>query len=76
MTCAIYSFSQNILEAAIVEKDSQIAELEVCGVLDEADTRRCDSLKLDRDELLNRLKVEVSPCYKYAQILLDFSEMT
>ncbi|KAI5644675.1 RIM-binding protein of the cytomatrix active zone domain-containing protein [Phthorimaea operculella] len=50
---------QNHLETAISEKDSQIAELEMKGVLDESETARCDALKSERDELLERLKVEI-----------------
>lgn len=54
------SFSQDILESAISEKDSQIAELEVKGVLDESETNRSDTLRTERDKLLNRLKTEVN----------------
>lgn len=59
-------FSQDVLEYAISEKDSQIAELEVKGVLDESETIRCDTLRTERDKLLNRLKTEVNiiiKCY-------------
>ncbi|XP_031767108.2 ERC protein 2-like [Galleria mellonella] len=49
---------QDILECSITEKDSQIAELEVKGVLDENETAKCDALKIERDRLLNRLKTE------------------
>lgn len=49
-----------MLEGAITEKDSQIAELEMKGVLDESETNRCNTLKTERDRLLNRLKTEVS----------------
>ncbi|XP_052742137.1 ELKS/Rab6-interacting/CAST family member 1-like [Bicyclus anynana] len=48
----------DLLEGAISEKDSQIAELEVKGVLDENETKTCDELKSEKDKLLNRLKVE------------------
>lgn len=53
------NFSQDILEGAISEKDSLIADLEMKGVLDESETSRCDALKGERDGLLNRLKIEV-----------------
>lgn len=56
--CSYYR--QDILEGAISEKDSQIAELEVKGVLDESETQIRDALKCERDRLLNRLKTEVS----------------
>lgn len=49
---------QDVLEGLISEKDSLIAELEVKGVLDESETTRCDTLKTERDRLLNRLKTE------------------
>lgn len=55
----VFFSSQDILETAISEKDSQIAELEMCGVLNEVDTKTCDALKLERDKLLERLKNEV-----------------
>ncbi|XP_069356104.1 ELKS/Rab6-interacting/CAST family member 1-like [Maniola hyperantus] len=48
----------DLLEGAISEKDSQIAELEFKGVLDENETKTCDALKSEKDKLLNRLKVE------------------
>lgn len=50
---------QDILEEIISEKDSQIAELEMKGVLDESETKLCDALKCERDKLLVRLKNEV-----------------
>ncbi|KAL4713662.1 hypothetical protein ACJJTC_004193, partial [Scirpophaga incertulas] len=40
---------QNILEELITEKDSQIAELELKGVLDENESAKCDALKSERD---------------------------
>ncbi|CAH2098180.1 unnamed protein product [Euphydryas editha] len=49
---------QDLLEGAISEKDSQIAELEVKGVLDENETKACDVLKDEKEKLLNRLKIE------------------
>lgn len=49
---------QDILKGAISEKDSQIAELEVKGVLSEVETERCNALKSERDRLLERLKIE------------------
>ncbi|XP_041971372.1 ELKS/Rab6-interacting/CAST family member 1-like [Aricia agestis] len=53
------SFSiQDLLEKAISEKDSQIAELEVKGVLTETETNSCDNLKKEKDKLLERLKIE------------------
>lgn len=59
----IFLCSQNILESTIVEKDSQIAELEVRGVLDEADTRLLHALRTQRDELLDRLKTQVTTAH-------------
>ncbi|XP_045506881.1 ERC protein 2-like [Colias croceus] len=49
---------QDLLEGAISEKDTQIAELEIKGVLDENETKACDILKSERDRMLNRLKME------------------
>ncbi|CAH0714881.1 unnamed protein product, partial [Brenthis ino] len=49
---------QDLLEQSISEKDTQIAELEIKGVLDENDSKTCDILKDERDKLLNRLKIE------------------
>lgn len=52
-------FRQDVLEEVISEKDSQIAELEMKGVLDDSETRLCDALKSERGRLLDRLKIEV-----------------
>ncbi|XP_064074622.1 ELKS/Rab6-interacting/CAST family member 1-like [Vanessa tameamea] len=49
---------QDLLEGAITEKDSQIAELEVKGVLHENETKASDVLKDEKEKLLNRLKIE------------------
>nr|XP_049706306.1 ELKS/Rab6-interacting/CAST family member 1-like [Helicoverpa armigera] len=58
---------QDVLEGAISEKDTHIAELEVKGVLDESDTNRYDTLKAERDRLLNRLKTENERILKLEQ---------
>lgn len=58
---------QDILEKAISEKDTTIAELEMKGVLDEIETNRCDALKVERDRLLNRLKIENEQIIKLAR---------
>ncbi|XP_022115304.2 ELKS/Rab6-interacting/CAST family member 1 [Pieris rapae] len=49
---------KDLLEEAVSAKDSEIAELEMKGVLDENETNICESLKLERDRMLNRLKQE------------------
>lgn len=53
------NYRKDLLEEAISEKDSEIAEHEIKGVLDENETNICESLKLERDRMLNRLKLEV-----------------
>ncbi|CAG9568675.1 unnamed protein product [Danaus chrysippus] len=49
---------QDLLESAITEKDTEIAQLEMKGVLNEEDTITCDRLKNDKERLLQRLRVE------------------
>nr|XP_032521847.1 ELKS/Rab6-interacting/CAST family member 1-like [Danaus plexippus plexippus] len=49
---------QDLLESAITEKDTEIAQLEMKGVLNEEDTITCDRLKNDKERLLHRLRVE------------------
>ncbi|XP_038218062.1 ERC protein 2-like [Zerene cesonia] len=56
---------QDLLEGAISEKDTQIAELEIKGVLDENETKACDLLKSERDRMLNRLKMETEALIEF-----------
>lgn len=64
---------QDVLEGAISEKDSQIAELEVKGVLDESETLRCDAFKIERDKLLNRLKTENECILQLGRSTLEYT---
>lgn len=65
-------FRQDVLEGAISEKDSLIAELEMKGVLSESETMRCDALKSERDKLLNRLKNEVRLKYPDIEYTIEW----
>ncbi|XP_047509974.1 ELKS/Rab6-interacting/CAST family member 1-like [Pieris napi] len=59
---------KDLLEEAVSAKDSEIAELELKGVLDENATNICESLKLERDRMLNRLKLENEKLVEFQKV--------
>ncbi|CAF4769870.1 unnamed protein product [Pieris macdunnoughi] len=65
---------KDLLEEAVSAKDSEIAELELKGVLDENATNICESLKLERDRMLNRLKLENEKLVEFQKVTNITSE--
>lgn len=52
-------FRQEALEAAISERDAQLALLEVSGIKTARAAERADDLKADRKRLMELMKIQV-----------------
>ncbi|XP_045518800.1 ELKS/Rab6-interacting/CAST family member 1-like [Pieris brassicae] len=65
---------KDLLEEAVSAKDSEIAKLEIKGVLDENATNICESLKLERDRMLDRLKLENEKLMEFQKVTNITSE--